>query len=129
MLDPWIGFLNEELATCSPDQRPLGRECLRQEILDRAACNFPFPLEVRFRALVVGREVIDGHHHLVLHPTSLMQEAFEILGGVLVPTDRPLFPGAVVDVTCSLADPDRYDRASGILAIDAWIDTIVPVEP
>lgn len=129
MLDPWIGFLNEELATRQQDQRPLGRQHLRRQVLDRVACNFPFPLEVSFKGLVVGREVIDGQHYLVVAPTSLAPRAFEILGGVLLPTDRQLYPGAVVDVSCALADPDTYQRDAGMLAIDAWIDAIVPVEP
>jgi hypothetical protein len=110
-------------------ERALGREMCRQLVLDRCATAFPFPLHVSFRGVVVGRRHHQGRDHIVVSPVALTGEALRVLGGVLVPTARNLFPGAVVDVRCNLADPDEYALDEGLLAEIGEIDVVVPVEP
>ncbi|MDX1611472.1 MAG: hypothetical protein R3185_03820 [Candidatus Thermoplasmatota archaeon] len=128
MVDPWIGFLNEEAKSCPSRSHELERSCFRREVLDRTASSFPFPLEVSFRAVVMDRCHLAGEDYLVLGPTPLSGEALDLLGGVLVPCPRELFPGSVVDVTCALADPDTYDLDLGVLAEACQLTAIVPLE-
>lgn len=129
MADPWISFLNEEVAKRPALERSLGKEFLRQMVLDRTASAFPFPLEVRFRGIVVGRRTLEGREYLLVGPASLSGEALRVLGGVLVPCERNLYPGAVVDISCCVTDPDDYDLDEGILASEAEVRAIVPLEP
>lgn len=129
MLDPWLGFVNEEVAKHPGPLAAMDRSRVRQQLLDRAATSFPFPLEVSFRAVVADRIELDGTPHLILEPTALSEEALDVLGGVLVPSDRELYEGSVTEVACHLADPDTYAVTEGVLAVDGDLQTIVPIEP
>jgi hypothetical protein len=60
MIDPWFGFLNEQVAPTQVPQATIEKACMRQRVLDRAACSFPFPLEVAFRGTVTDTTTIDG---------------------------------------------------------------------
>lgn len=129
VMDPWLGFVNEQVDQASVSGPGLERARLRQTILDRSACSFPFPLEITFRGIVVERVEHEGRSHLLVAPSRLREEAIEALGGILVPSDRRLRPASVVEVTCWLADPDSYWLDDGVLAEDADIEAEVPIEP
>lgn len=129
MMDPWLGFVNEQVARRDQSGATLESARLRQSILDRSASSFPFPLAVSFRGVVTGRREHASRSYLVVEPAKLCEQALEALGGVLLPTDRGLRQGSVVEVRCRLADPDTYWMDEGVLARDAEIDAIVPIEP
>lgn len=129
MVDPWLGFLNEAFSEDPAPDAEVTRVRRRQEVLDRAACSFPFPLEITVRATVVDHCEIDGQPHLVLAPTGLCEDALETLGGLVIPSERKLFAGSIVEATCALADPDDYWLDEGMLALSAALDAIVPIEP
>lgn len=129
MLDPWLGFVNEEVSKHPGPLAGMDRVRARQELLDRAATSFPFPLEVTFRAVVADRVEIDGTPHLLLEPTGLSDDALGVLGGVLVPSQRRLYSGSVTEVKCQLADPDTYAFDEGVLATGGSLQAIVPIEP
>lgn len=129
MKDPWLGFVNEEVAKHPGPLAGMERARARQELLDRAATSFPFPLEVSFRAIVTDRVDVQGAKHLVMEPTGLSSEAQEVLGGILVPSKRRLYEGSVAEVQCRLADPDTYALEKGVLAVDGDLQAVVPIEP
>lgn len=128
MMDPWLGFVNEQVSGTSDAGRQLESARLRQQILDRSACSFPFPLEVSFRGIVAGRCTHANRPYLVVEPVLLHDEAVEVLGGILLPSTRGLQEGSVVETTCYLADPDTYFTDEGVLAERADVDAIVPIE-
>lgn len=129
MLDPWLGFVNEEIARRSGPLTRMERSRVRQQLLDRAATSFPFPLDVAFRGVVADRVEVRDQPHLLLEPTALCEDALEVLGGVLVPSDRRLYEGSVAEVECRLADPDSYALDEGVLAVEGTLQAIVPIEP
>lgn len=129
MSDPWVGFVNEEISKHPAPDAGMDRVRARQQLLDRAASSFPFPLEITFRGVVADRVEVRGRWHLLLEPTGMSEEALDVLGGVLVPSDRRLYEGSVADVTCRLADPDDYEVDQGVLAVDGQLDATVPIEP
>lgn len=128
MKDPWLGFVNEQVAQTTMGEAQVERFRLRQTILDRTACSFPFPLEISFRAVVDDRVEHAHEDYLLVEPEGLCEEAIEVIGGVLLPTERRLQPGSVVQASCHLADPDTYWTDQGVLAEDAEIDALVPIE-
>ncbi len=128
-MDPWLGFVNEQVAQTTVSGPGLEQARLRQTILDRSACSFPFPLEVRFRGVVVDQIEHEAEPYLLVQPSLLRPEANEALGGILVPSPRDLQAASVVEVACHLADPDTYWLDDGVLALDAEIEAIVPIEP
>jgi hypothetical protein len=127
-MDPWLGFVNEQVNQASLSGPGLEGARLRQTILDRSACSFPFPLEISFRGVVVDRVEHEGRPHLLVAPSLLCEEAIEALGGILVPSDRQLRAASVLDVECRLADPDTYWLDDGVLACEADIEAEVPIE-
>ncbi|PSG98345.1 hypothetical protein BRD56_00940 [Thermoplasmatales archaeon SW_10_69_26] len=129
MIDPWLGFVNEQVSQTTASGPGLEGARLRQTILDRSACSFPFPLEISFRGIVVDRVEHEGEPHLLVAPSRLRQEAVEVLGGILLPSDRQLRPASVVEVDCHLADPDAYWLDDGVLACRAALEAVVPIEP
>lgn len=129
MKDAWLGFVNEEVSKHPAPLDGMDRARAREQLLERAATSFPFPLEVSFRGVVDDRIEIDGDWHLILEPTALSDHAREVLGGVLVPSERCLYEGSVAEVTCRLADPDRYALDEGVLAVDGDLQAEVPIEP
>jgi len=128
-LDPWLGFVNEHVREMSTGGRQIEQAQVRRALLDRTACSFPFPLDVRCRGVVAERRECRGQPHLLVEPSRMSRHALDILGGLLVPCSRGLMPDAVVDVECRLADPDDYHLGDGVLAIDATVEAIVPLEP
>lgn len=128
MIDPWLGFVNEQVQEARIAGPGLERARLRQSILDRSACSFPFPLEISFRGVVAERVDHQGEPHLLLEPSLMCEDAVEVLGGVLVPSDRGLREGSVVETRCHLADPDSYWIDEGVLAERAEIEALVPIE-
>ncbi len=129
MKDPWLGFVNEEVAKHPGPLAGMDRARARQSLLERAATSFPFPLDVSFRGVVTDRVEVDGSPCLVLEPTALSEEARDVLGGVLVPSERLLYEGSVAEVECRLADPDTYDLDDGVLSVDGELQAVVPIEP
>lgn len=129
MKDPWLGFVNEEVAKHPGPLAGMDRARARQALLDRAATSFPFPLEISFRGVVADRIELDDQPHLLLEPTALSEDALEVLGGVLVPSERCLYEGSVAKVECRLADPDTYTVDEGVLAVDGDLQAVVPIEP
>lgn len=128
-MDPWLGFVNEQINQASVTGPGLEDARLRQTILDRSACSFPFPLEISFRGIVVDRVEHEGEPHLLVAPSRLCEAAIEALGGILVPCERRLRPASVVEVDCALADPDTYWLDDGVLAKEAELTADVPIEP
>jgi hypothetical protein len=128
-MDPWLGFVNEQVNQASVSGPGLEGARLRQTILDRSACSFPFPLEIAFRGVVVERVEHEGEGHLLVAPSRLCEAAIEALGGILIPCDRQLRPASVVEVRCWLADPDTYWLDDGVLASRADVEATVPIEP
>jgi len=129
MKDPWLGFVNEEIDKHARPIVGMDRVRARQELLDRTASSFPFPLEVSFRGVVDDDREIDDTTYLVIEPAALRERALEVLGGVLVPSKRPLYEGSVVEATCRLADPDTYALDAGVLATGGELKAEVPIEP
>lgn len=125
----WLRFFNEEANDLAPLERVLGREFLRQILLGEAATSFPFPHQVEFRGVVTARRDVDGVAHIEVAPAGLDETALQILGGILVPCERRLHPGAVVRVRAQLVDPDEYDTDVGIRAVDPQMDVELAVEP
>lgn len=129
MMDPWLGFVNEQVSERGNAGTALEQARLRQRILDRSACSFPFPLEVTFRAVVAEQCEHANRPYLLAEPVLMRDEAVDVLGGILLPSTRDLREGSVLDVVCHLADPDTYHTDQGILAEDADLDAVVPIEP
>lgn len=129
MKDPWLGFVNEEVAKHPGPIAGMDRARARQALLDRAATSFPFPLEISFRGVVADRLEVDEETYLLMEPTALSDEALEVLGGVLVPSERRLYEGSVAEIECRLADPDTYTVDDGVLAVDGDLQAVVPIEP
>lgn len=119
----WQRFLNEECARLRRESWDTERSVLRARLLEQLKANFKFPLRATFKGYVVRERVLkiprlqahvagqrtEGEtNYLELAPAKYTQEAYTLVGGVLVPTDRRLQPGSVLEVTVDLLDPTGY---------------------
>jgi hypothetical protein len=119
----WMDFLNEECTRLRRDSWDAPRSDLRVKLLEQLRSNFKFPLRATFKGYVVRERVLkmprlqahvsgqrtEGEStYLEIVPSRYKQEAYTLLGGVLVPSPRRLQPGSVLEVTVDMLDPTSY---------------------
>jgi hypothetical protein len=118
-----MDFLNEECARLRRESWDSERAHLRQSVLEELRGKVRFPLQATFRGYVVRERVLrlprlqahvagqrtEGEAtFLELVPERYKQEAYTLLGGLLVPCERRLQPGSVLEVTVEVLDPTSY---------------------
>jgi hypothetical protein len=119
----WIEFLNEECARLRRESVDGERAQLRAQLLDQVKGHFKFPLRAtlkgyvvrervlkmpRLQAHVAGQRTEGESNYLEIVPARYKQEAYTLAGGLLVPSDRRLQPGSVLQVTVDILDPTSY---------------------
>lgn len=115
----WIDFTNERAERLRERGPILDRAVARQAVVGELRGAYRFPVESTFRGVVVSErrirapasdedEVPRHRNFLELVPGKLAETAYRLVGGVLVPFDRRLGEGSVLDVTVELWDPARY---------------------
>lgn len=119
----WLDFLNEESTRVRRESWDAERGQVRQTLLEQMRGKFRFPLRVTFRGYVVrervlklprleahvaGQRTVGESTYLELVPAKYKQEAYTLLGGILVPMERRLQPGSVLEVTADVLDPTGY---------------------
>lgn len=143
--ESWIAYLNEETASVRKLEPTLDHGVLRRSVLDEMEEDFEFPLQSVVRGVVVTTRTLDElpievrgpgadgagtRRFLELAPEGYQEDAWEILGGPLLPCSRPLEAGAVVTAAIELLDPSRYHiDPPGFLSHLEDVDVEVPVEP
>ncbi len=141
----WINYLNAEAEDLLRLSGALDHGLLRRVLTESLEENFNFPFKAVFRGYVLSsRSVHDGaipsglpqpsgpgsDRYLEVVPAGYTEEAFEIMGGILVPCERDLHPGSVVTMAVAFADPSSYFiNPPGILADLVDLDVEVAVEP
>ena len=119
----WLDFLNEESTRVRRESWDADRAQVRQGLLEQLRSRFRFPLRVTFKGYVVrervlklprleahvtGQRTVGESTYLELVPAKYKQEAYTLVGGILVPSDRRLQPGSVLEVTVDVLDPTGY---------------------
>lgn len=120
------------------------RTQLRQGLLEQLRGKFRFPLRASFRGYVVrervlklprleahvaGQRTVGESNYLEVVPERYKQEAYALVGGVLVPTERRLQPGSVLQATVDLLDPTGYRlHPPGLLCEAVETRVVVAVE-
>ena len=119
----WQDFLNEECTRLRRESWNEERSALRQRLLEKTKASFKFPVRATFKGYVVRERVLklprlqahvagqrtEGESsYLEMVPARYKQEAYTLLGGVLVPMDRRLQPGSVLELTVDILDPTSY---------------------
>ncbi|HEV8360635.1 MAG TPA: hypothetical protein VGR28_09290 [Candidatus Thermoplasmatota archaeon] len=120
------------------------RSQLRARLLEQFRTSYRFPLRATFKGYVVRERVLkiprlaahvagqrtEGESQfLELAPAKYRQEAYSLVGGVLVPHDRRLQPGSVLEVTVDILDPTGYRLyPPGLLSELVSCNVVVGVE-
>jgi len=126
----------------------MDRSLLRRVLHDVLRETEHFPLEAEFEALVVGERMhaapaatqnapgVPGlaltgtRRYLEVVPTGYAPEALDLLGPILIPTDRPLQEGSLLTASVGLLDPaDHPVPSGGLLAERCSMRVRVAVEP
>lgn len=101
----------------------------RSRVIEELRHAVDFPVTLVVRGLVVGRRDLP-EPCLEVVPEGFGRAAFDTLGPLLVPTDRPLEPGSVVTARVDLVDPARYAiQPPALLARTLTLQASVAVEP
>lgn len=119
----WLEFLASESRRLRKDAWDADRTQVRQDLLSKLATTYKFPLRVAFKGYVVRERVLripplEAHiagqrttgeaHVLEVVPSGYTQEAYALVAGVLLPSERRLQPGSVLEVTVDILDPTGY---------------------
>jgi len=140
----WLQFLNDEAARLRREAWDTERAKLRSQLLEELRATFKFPLRATFKAYVVrerllklprlqahvsGQRTVGESNYLELVPAGYRQESYTLCGGILLPSQRRLQPGSVLQVTVDLLDPTGYRLyPPGFLAEVVDSKVVVPVE-
>lgn len=140
----WLEFLNRECARLRRESWDAERCQLRQRLLEQLRGRFKFPLRATFKGYVVrervlrmprlqahvsGQRTVGESSYLEVVPERYRQEAYSLVGGVLVPSPRALQPGSVLEVTVDLLDPTGYKlHPPGLLSEVVESKVVVAVE-
>lgn len=144
MTPSWMEFLNEESARVRRESWDAERGPVRQGLLETLRGKYRFPLRVTFKGYVVrervlnlprleahvtGQRTVGESTYLELVPAKYTQEAYTLLGGILLPSQRRLQPGSVLEVTVDILDPTSYRlHPPGLLAEVVETKVVVGVE-
>ncbi|HVL86836.1 MAG TPA: hypothetical protein VM681_02315 [Candidatus Thermoplasmatota archaeon] len=141
--DDWLSFLNAEARSLKTLASEADKGDLRCALVDALVSQYKFPMKVTFRGYVARERVIkkikvragDGgteeadKPYLEVVPERYSQEAWDLLGGILVPMKRGLQPGSVLELTLDIQSPKRYKLSPpGILSSLRSCDIVVGVE-
>jgi hypothetical protein len=140
----WVDVLNEACAKLRREAWEGERAELRARALDRLKEQARFPLNAQFKGYVVRERVLkmprlqasiagqrtEGESpYLELVPERFGQDAYSLVGGVLVPYERRLQPGSVLQCTVDLLDPTSYRlNPPGLLSELHKAQVVVAVE-
>lgn len=140
----WLEVLNEESARVRRESWDAERAKVRQGLLEVLRSRFRFPLRATFKGYVVrervlklprleahvaGQRTVGESNYLEIVPQRYKQEAYTLVGGILVPTTRRLQPGSVLEVTVDILDPTGYRlHPPGLLAEAVETKVVVGVE-
>lgn len=140
----WVDFLNAECTRLRRESWDAERAQLRQGVLERLKESARFPLRAEFKGYVVKERVLkiprlqahvagqrtEGESpYLELAPERYAQEAYQLVGGVLLPYERRLQPGSVLQVTVDVLDPTSYRLSPpGLLSELVRAQVVVAVE-
>lgn len=145
--DNWIAYLNEETADVRKLEPTLDHGVLRRTVLDEMEEAYDFPLQTVVRGVVVTTRTLEElpievqgpgsgdppkgtRRFLELAPEGYEEDTWDLLGGPLIPCERPLEAGTVVTAAIELLDPDRYHISPpGFLSHLTDVDVEVAVEP
>jgi hypothetical protein len=122
-MSTWLDYLNEESIRVRREAWDADRAQVRKGLLEQFRGRFRWPLRATFKGYVVrervlklprleahvtGQRTVGESTYLELAPAKFKQEAYTLVGGVLVPMDRRLQPGSVLEVTVDILDPTGY---------------------
>jgi hypothetical protein len=140
----WLEFLAGESRRLRREAWDDDRAQARQDLLTKLASNYRFPLRATFKGYVVrqrvlqiprleahvaGQRTVGEANVLEVVPTRYPQEAYALVGGVLVPSERRLQPGSVLELTVDVLDPAGYRLyPPGLLSEIVECKVVVAVE-
>lgn len=128
------------LSTLAGDQE---KTELRRALIEAFEDDFPFPLKATFKAYVVRERLVkrvkvkagpggteeESQPCLEVVPERFGKEAYDLLGGILVPFKRRLEPGSVLELTVELRSLSKYRlNPPGMMARLVSCDVLVGVE-
>lgn len=134
-----VQFVNDEARSAGALEGTVTLGTRRRLLLAALSGRYAFPLRASVRAYVVGSRDIEpsphadarpaSGHYLEVVPEGLTRGAFDLVGPVLVPFDRPLEPGSVLHVDLEFPDPSGYEmQPPALVARLASARVVVAVE-
>ncbi len=121
-----VEFLNGEARLVSSLASSLDPAGMRRLLRAALSGRYDFPLRAQLRGYVVGSRDVAGPspspkrgqgglvraacgHYLEVVPAGFTKDAFDLAGPLLVPFDRRLDAGSVLDVEIEVVDPASYE--------------------